>query len=80
MNDYYKVLSEYQNLCKVNQINLNNLINISIEIQTIKNGLKLFNSNFSSESNQNNYLLFPFTTMNDAFQVFSKNLKILYHR
>ena len=72
MNDYFKVLSEYQNLCKVNQLNLDNLVNISIEIQTIKNGLKLLNSNLST-NNQNNFLLSPFSTMNNAFQVFSKN-------
>ena len=72
MNDYFKVLSEYQNLCKVNQLNLDNLVNISIEIQTIKNGLKLLNSNLST-NNQNNFLLSPFLTMNNAFQVFSKN-------
>ena len=75
MNDYYKVLSEYQNLYKINQINLNNLVNISIEIQTIKNGLKLFNSNFSDNNKTDNYLLPPFTTMNEAFKTFSKRLK-----
>ena len=48
MNDYYKVLSEYQNLYKINQINLNNLVNISIVIQTIKNRLKIFNYDFSN--------------------------------
>ena len=75
MNDYYKVLSEYQNLYKINQINLNNLVNISIEIQTIKNGLKLFNSNFSDNNKNNDYLLPPFTTMNEAFKTFSKRFK-----
>ena len=75
MNDYFHVLSEYQNLCKINQIKLNNLANISIEIQTIKNGLKLFNSNFSDNNNQNAFLLNPFSTMNDAFKLFSKKIK-----
>ena len=75
MNDYYKVLSEYQNLFKINQINLNNLVNISIEIQTIKNGLKLFNSNFSDNNQKENFLLPPFTTMNESFKIFYKKLK-----
>ena len=75
MNDYFHVLSEYQNLCKINQIKLNNLANISIEIQTIKNGLKLFNSNFSENNKQNAFLLNPFSTMNDAFKLFSKKIK-----
>ena len=75
MNDYYKVLSEYQNLYKINQINLNNLVNISIEIQTIKNGLKLFNSNFSDNNKTHNYLLPPFTSMKEAFKTFSKKFK-----
>ena len=34
--------------------------------------IKLLNSNLST-NNQNNFLLSPFSTMNNAFQVFSKN-------